>query len=167
MRKMIQSALLCALLVVCSWVALPLPGVSLTLQTLAVSLCGYCLGWKYGVAAVSVYLLLGGFGLPVFSGFSGGLGWLFGPSGGYLFGFLFLVVACGLPFKRRALRLVGSGCGLLLLHLCGAGWFALFTRCSFWQALAVCSLPFLVKDVVCLGAAELASNKIGVFKKRT
>jgi biotin transport system substrate-specific component len=165
MKKMIQAALFCALMVVCSWVALPLPGVSLTLQTLAVALCGYCLSWKYALAAVSAYLLLGGFGLPVFSGFSGGIGWLLGPSGGFLFGFLALAAACGLPFKRRALRRASGAVGLVVLHLCGAGWFALATHSDFWDALPVCSLPFLVKDALCIGAAEFASNKIGVFKK--
>ena len=167
MKKMIQAALFCALISVCSWIALPLPGVSLTLQSLAVALCGYCLGWKYALAAWGGWLLLGGFGLPVFSGFSGGIGWLLGPSGGFLFGFSLLAASCGVPLQKRGHRLMAGGLGTVLLHLCGAGWFALSVRCSLGQALLTCSLPFLVKDLICLGVAEFAANKIGNFEKRT
>lgn len=166
MKKMIYAAVFCALLVLSAWLSIPLPGIALTFQTLAIALCGYCLGWKYALAAVASYLLLGGFGLPVFSGFAGGIGWLIGPNGGYLFGFLVLAVACGLPLRGK-LRLAAGGIGLLTLHLCGAGWMAASAGLSFGQALLVGSLPFLVKDLLCIWGGFLASNKIGNFKKRT
>ncbi len=166
MKKMVQAAVFCALIAVASWLAIPLPGVALTLQTLAVALCGYCLSWKYALAAVSAYLLLGGFGLPVFSNFSGGVGWLIGPSGGYLFGFLLLGLACGLPIKKRRWAIAAGMAGVAVMHLCGAGWYAHSTGQTFAQALLTASLPFLGKDLLCIWLAEFAANKMGIFKKR-
>lgn len=166
MKKMVQAAVFCALIAVSSWLAIPLPGVALTLQTLAVALCGYCLSWKYALAAVAAYLTLGGFGLPVFSNFSGGIGWLLGPSGGYLFGFLLLGLACGLPIKGRLWSVLVGMSGAVALHLCGAGWYAYSTHQTFWQALLIGSLPFIAKDLLCVWMAELAANKMGIFKKR-
>ncbi len=166
MKKMVQAAVFCALIAVSSWLAIPLPGVALTLQTLAVALCGYCLGWKSALAAVAAYLILGGFGLPVFSNFSGGPGWLFGPGGGYLFGFLLLAVACGLPLSNRRWAVVAGMAGVVALHLCGGAWYAYSTHQTFWQGLLTGSLPFLGKDLFCVWLAEFAANKIGIFKKR-
>ena len=166
MKRMMQAAVFCALIVISAWLSLPLPGISLTLQTLAVALCGYCLGWKYALGAVAAYLLLGGFGLPVFSGFSGGIGWMLGPGGGYLFGFLFLAFACGLPAKKRGARLLFGAVGLAVVHLCGSAWYAFCTHVSFWQGLLVGSLPFIAKALFCFLAAEYAANKMGIFKKR-
>lgn len=167
MKRLIQAAVFCALMAVSAWLAIPLPGVALTLQTLAVALCGYCLLWKYASAATAAYLMLGAFGLPVFSGFSGGIGRLLGPSGGYLFGFLLLAFFCGLPIAKNGWRgLAGMG-GLAALHFCGAGWYAFSTHQTFWQALLVGSLPFIAKDAACLWLALFVSNKMGIFKKRT
>lgn len=166
MKKLAQAAVFCALIALSSWLAIPLPAVSLTFQTLAVALCGYCLSWKYALASICAYLLLGGFGLPVFSGFSGGIGWLLGPSGGYLWGFLLLGIACGLPLKRRLWKVAVGMIGILALHLCGAAWYAYVTHQTLWQALLIASLPFLAKDLFCVWLAEFAANKMGIFKKR-
>ena len=88
LRKMAAAGVFCALLAVVSQLVIPLPaGIPLTFQVLAVALCGCCLGWKWGTVSVLVYLLLGGVGLPLFSGFGGGIGWLLGPTGGFLWGF--------------------------------------------------------------------------------
>ena len=70
--------------------SLPLPfsPVPITLTNFAVFLSIYILGMKYGTISLLIYLALGTIGLPVFSSFSGGLGKLAGPTGGYLFGFV-------------------------------------------------------------------------------
>lgn len=62
-------------------------GVPITLQTLAVMLTGVILGPGRGAAAIGLYLAAGLAGLPIFAGFSGGLGVLAGPSAGYLISF--------------------------------------------------------------------------------
>ena len=84
------AALFTAITAALSQAAIPTPfGVPLTLQTFAVALCGYVLGIKWGLASIITYILLGVFGVPVFSGFKGGAQVLFGATGGFIFGFLF------------------------------------------------------------------------------
>ena len=80
-------AVFAALIAVCSWISIP-TAIPFTLQTLGVFLAVGMLGGRRGTAAVVVYLLLGAAGLPVFAGFTGGLGILFGYTSGYFLGFL-------------------------------------------------------------------------------
>ena len=88
-RNMVLSALFAALLAVCAWISIPAGDVAFTLQTFGVFLTLLLLGGKRGTVSISVYLLLGAVGLPVFSGFRGGIGTLLGVTGGYMVGFLF------------------------------------------------------------------------------
>ncbi len=155
-RKLTAVAVFCALIALLAQLILPLPaGVPLTLQTLGIALCGYCLGWRYGLATVALYLLMGGCGLPVFSGFGGGLGWLLGPTGGFLWGFLPLVFCCGLR-PKGALGFLG----LALCHLLGVVQFSLVTDNSLWQAFLLASLPYLLKDIAVLLLAKWCSLRL-------
>ena len=88
---MAYNALFAVLLTVCAWISVPLP-VPFTLQTFAIFAALGILGGRRGTWAVAVYLLLGAVGLPVFSGFRGGLGALLGTTGGYILGFLALAL---------------------------------------------------------------------------
>ena len=88
---MAYIALFAVLLTVCAWISVPLP-VPFTLQTFAIFAALGILGGRRGTWAVAVYLLLGAVGLPVFSGFRGGLGALLGTTGGYILGFLALAL---------------------------------------------------------------------------
>ncbi|MBQ1422124.1 MAG: biotin transporter BioY, partial [Firmicutes bacterium] len=81
-------ALFAAVMAVCSWITVP-AAVPFTLQTMGVFLAVGLLGGKRGTISVLVYLFLGAIGLPVFSGFAGGLGYMMGATGGYIIGFLF------------------------------------------------------------------------------
>ena len=87
-RELAYTGILAALIAVCSWISIP-TAVPFTLQTFAVFLTLGLLGGRLGTLAVTVYLLLGAVGLPVFAGFHGGLGAFLGATGGYLVGFLF------------------------------------------------------------------------------
>ena len=151
-RDLARAGLFAALTVVCTYLTIPLPtGVPLTLQTFAVALGGFLLGPVYGTLAVLVYLLLGAAGLPVFSGFTGGLGRFFGPTGGFLWGFPLLAAGCGLLRKKPfLLRLLPGLCGLLLCHLLGTGWYAHSASLGFPAAALSVSLPFLPKDAASL-----------------
>ena len=82
-------AVCAALMAVCSWISIPAT-VPFTLQTFAVFCSLGLLGGRRGTAAILVYLLLGALGVPVFAGFSGGIGILFGTTGGYLLGFILM-----------------------------------------------------------------------------
>ena len=80
--------LMAALTAICAWIAIPIFGTVITLQTFAICLALLTLGGKWGCVTICVYLALGAVGLPVFSGFQGGIGSLMGPTGGYLWVFL-------------------------------------------------------------------------------
>lgn len=85
---MVYIAVFAVLIAICSWISIPMT-VPFTLQTFAVFLAVGVLGGKRGSLAVLIYILLGAVGIPVFAGFSGGIGQLLGNTGGYIIGFLF------------------------------------------------------------------------------
>ena len=90
--QMTVTALMTAITCILAPMALPIPvsPVPISLTNLVIFFMAYILGTKLSVASYVLYLLLGTVGLPVFSGFSGGVGKLLGPTGGYLIGFIFL-----------------------------------------------------------------------------
>ena len=149
--------LLAAVLCVLSPWALPLGAVPLTLGSFAVCLVSAVFGWKRGMAAVGVYVLVGLVGLPVFAGFTGGAHCLFGPTGGFLFGYVPCAaitgaLGAGEGFWRRC---GAMALGVLCCCLCGAAWYALQAGVEFSAALAVCVLPFLPGDALKIASAAL------------
>ena len=93
--SMIYIALMAVIITICSWISIPGP-VPFTLQTFAVFTALLLLGTRDGLISITVYLLLGAVGVPVFSGFSGGIGHLLGPTGGYLIGFIVMGFVFGI-----------------------------------------------------------------------
>lgn len=160
---MTEAAVFTAVIAVSAQIHFPLPsGVPVTLQTLAVALCGYCLGLKRGMSAILVYILLGLVGAPVFSGFAGGVAVLFGKTGGFIIGFVFLVFACGAvsETEKKPIRLLLGIVGLVLCHLFGTVWYAFLTESSVAAAAVLVSLPFIVKDIICVVGAALLSPRL-------
>ena len=154
-RNMVRCALAAALMCVCAWIAIPAGDTVFTMQTFALFLTLYLLGGKWGTAAIAVYLLLGAAGLPVFTGFRGGLGTLLGATGGYLTGFLF----CGLVYwllevligKEKLLLWVMIP-GIILCYLFGTLWYYFGYlgggQASLWLVLLRCVVPYLLPDGV-------------------
>lgn len=168
-QKTVMVGVFAALLAVLSLVSIPLPsGVPVTLQTFAVALCGYVLGPRLGALSVGVYLALGAVGLPVFAGFSGGVGVFAGMTGGYLWGFLFLALLCGLGARRdKAGPAVLLGLlGLAACHLCGTVQFAAVTGTSPVQSFLLASAPYLLKDALSVGAAYLSARAAAYSLKK-
>lgn len=154
-RSTVLIGAFAALTAVISQLSVPLPsGVPATLQTFAAALCGYALGRRDGALAVAVYLLLGAVGLPVFAGFRGGIGTLFGVTGGFLFGFLPLSWLC-----REKAPWLGA-LGLLACHAAGTAQFAAVSGATPAQAFAVASLPFLAKDAALVAFAFFAAKAV-------
>lgn len=156
------SAVAVALICVCSWIAVPIGGVPITLQSLAVFLTAVLLGAKRSFFAVTAYLLLGFIGVPVFAGFTGGAAKLLSPTGGYLLAFLLLTPLIALFFQRKKLkfwRLVAIfSAATLFLHLLGMLWLVFLVQntsvTGWWSAWTVCVLPCVVPDIckIFLGA---------------
>ena len=162
--ELVYIAVCAALMAVCSWVSIPAPAplVPFTLQTFAVFLILLLLGGRRGFFTVLTYVLLGAAGLPVFAQFTGGVGILFGSTGGYIIGFLFTALlywalerAVG---DRGALKLAALALGLAVCYAFGTAWFmAVYARqtgpIGLATALGWCVLPFLVPDAVKLALA--------------
>ena len=159
-RDMVIAAFCTAVIAVCSQITVPMPGgVPVTLQTFAVALCGFLLAPKLAAASVTVYLLLGAVGVPVFAGFSGGASALFGVTGGFLWGFLALAVLGAL--SRKKLPSLGlSLAGLVICHLAGVLQYMLLSHMGFVEAAMLVSLPFLLKDIVSVVLALLLSLRL-------
>ena len=167
-RDLAYVAVCAVLMAVCSWISIP-AAVPFTLQTFAVFCSLGFLGGKRGTAAILVYLLLGALGIPVFAGFSGGIGILFGTTGGYLLGFILmgLVYWLGerLSMDSRNVRIISMILGLLLCYAFGTAWFMfVYARQSgaiaLGTALAWCVIPFLLPDLVKLALALLLSGRL-------
>jgi len=165
-----------ALMTVCAWITVPAT-VPFTLQTFGVFAAFILLGGRRGTLAVLVYILLGAVGLPVFSGFKGGIGVLLGTTGGYIIGFIFSSLAMWgadtLIKKRevsgRTAKLMLGFLELLLgLFVCyafGTAWFmVVFTRTKgavgLVTCLSWCVFPFIIPDLIKLTFALLLGTRI-------
>ncbi len=157
-----------AVTAICSVIAIPAPfGVPFTLQTFAVILTGLILGTKKGIVSVLVYLVLGAVGLPVFSGFTGGIGSFAGVTGGFLFGFIPLAALSGLPCGKR-IRYISSAAGLAACHLMGCVWMSFIMDISLKNAFLTGSVPYIIKDILSAAGAfsvYKALGKAGIMHK--
>lgn len=160
--KISLVALTTCFICICAQISIPLGTVPFTLQSFAVAFCGYMLGKYNGMLSCLIYLILGAIGLPVFAGFGASLAFLFGPTGGFLFGFLILAFFCGIPSLKSSLPF--SFCisliGLFICHILGIFWFSYVSNVSFLQSFLFSSLPYLLKDVLSLIFARLLFCKI-------
>ena len=164
-QSVVLVGMFAAILAVLSQISIPMPsGVPVTMQTFAVALTGCVLGWKRGTMATVIYIVLGGVGVPVFSGLSGGLGILFGKTGGFIFGFIFQALLCGLGagIKNRIFSGVLAACGLLLCHILGILQFMLLMNMSFWSSAVLVSVPYLIKDIISIALAFVVG---GILRK--
>lgn len=148
-KSLTQIALMTALLCILAPISLPLPAspIAFTLATFALYLTAYLLPPAQGLAVVGLYLLIGAAGLPVFSGYGGGISRFAAPGGGYLVGYFLLVGVGSFSLRRfptKTLRIGGLLCATLLMYLLGTLWMAFVTNSPFLALLptSLCFLPF-------------------------
>ena len=168
-QKLVRTGVFAAFLAVFSQISIPMPtGVPITLQTFAVALCAYVLGWKLGVLAVTVYLALGAVGLPVFSGFGAGVGTFLNVTGGFLWGFLLMALLCGLGAQmEKPLLAVPLGVlGMFLCHVCGVLQFSALSGNPFWESFLLVSVPYLLKDTLSVALAYPAARAVRFSLKK-
>lgn len=167
-KDMVYVSICSVLMAVCSWISIP-AAVPFTLQTMGVFTVVGILGGEKGTLSVLVYLLLGAVGLPVFAGFSGGIGALMGTTGGYLFGFLFsALLMWGMERiwgRSRKVLILSMILGLLVCYAIGTAWFMMvYTRTvepvSLPTVLGWCVIPFIVPDCIKIVVAVLLSERV-------
>lgn len=163
-REMALIAVMAAVTCVLGPLSVPIGVVPVSFTNLAVYLSVYVLGCRRGTLSYVVYLLIGLVGMPVFSGFTGGVGKLFGPTGGYLIGFVFMALISGWFIDTFSCRLLPSMTGMVLgtvvCYIFGTAWLAYQADLSFYAALAAGVLPFLVGDLVKMVAAAVIGPQI-------
>ena len=161
-------AMMTCLITVCSWLTIP-AAVPFTMQTFAVSCSLLLLGGKAGLTAIGVYVFMGCVGLPVFSGFRGGIGHIVGPTGGYIIGFIFTAVFYlllePLFHKGSKIQLVVLAGGLIICYLIGTMWFRVVfgmqgVSYSFGMAFSLCVLPYIIPDAIKIALAWIISKRI-------
>ena len=156
-------ALFSAILCIISPITIPVGTIPFSFSIFAVMLTAISLGTKKGVFAVLIYILTGALGLPVFSGFTGGIQILFGPTGGFILSYTVIAVIVSLASKQKKLTLFIFG--LLSLAVCyfiGTLQYSLISKVSFYNSLFICVYPFVVFDIL---KVILAIN-IGIKLKR-
>ena len=165
---MAYIALFAVLMAICSWIAIP-AAVPFTMQTFGVFLAVAVLGGKRGALAVGIYLLMGAVGLPVFAGFSGGIGYMLGSTGGYIVGFLLSAIVMWamekIPGKREWLLPISMGLGLLVCYAFGTGWFMLVYGkntgpIGLMTALGWCVIPYILPDLGKIALAMLLQKRL-------
>lgn len=164
--NMIIIALMAAIMCVAgpNSIAIPISPVPITLTNLVIYFASYVLAPKNCTISYCLYLLLGLVGLPVFSGYSGGLSKLAGPTGGYLIGFVFTAFVCAFFIWKWSskiyMHVIGMIIGLSLAYIFGTVWFCIVYETDFIAALSMCVFPYLIGDAVKIIIAAAAGPVI-------
>lgn len=144
--------------------SIPIGTIPISLTNLVIYFGLYILGAKKEFISYCVYLLIGLVGLPVFSGFTAGPQKLFGPTGGYLIGFIPMAIIAGIfieRFERKPIpSMIGMMLGTMLCYAIGTAWLAYQAHMDFMAALAVGVLPFLVEDLIKIIFAAVVAPQI-------
>lgn len=165
---MAYIAIFTVLIAICSWISIPVE-IPFTLQTFAVFLAVAVLGGKRGTLSVVVYVLLGAVGVPVFAGFSGGMGIIMNNTGGYIIGFIFSALAMwlieSLLGRKMWVQALSMVAGLIICYAFGTAWFMLVYMRStgavgLMTVLGWCVIPFIIPDVVKIVLALILSNTL-------
>lgn len=177
LHKMVLTALFTALVIAGAYISFPLPfsPVPIVLQNLFVLAAGLVLGWRWAAISILLYLLLGVVGLPVFSAARGGLAHLFGPTGGYLIGFLAAAIVSGLLSHlgrpRIATDVIAVVAGTIAIYLFGVPWLKVQADMTWTAALAAGLTPFLVGDALkaaaAVAVAGAARSAVAPFQPQT
>jgi len=165
------AAVFTGVIILCSWISVPAP-IPFTLQALGIYICCGVLGGKLAFLSTATYVVLGALGLPVLSGFQGGLGAIFGITGGFILGFLLIPISVWVaektPLKKHSL-ILGGAIGTTLGNILGMLWYSLVYMkgtVGLVTAFTVCVLPYIIPDAAKLWVAHLVSKRIKKAMKK-
>lgn len=162
--NMTSCALMAALMCVLCPVSVPIGPIPISLSILVILLTVFVLGTWRALVSYTVYLLLGAVGMPVFSGFQGGLAKLAGPTGGYLAGFWLMILVAGLIMEKSKrnllITILGMLVGVAVDYAVGTAWFVFQTESTVAHALDVCVYPFIPFDAAKIVVAVLLGSVV-------
>jgi biotin transport system substrate-specific component len=160
-RTIAYSAAFIGLITLGSWISIPCIPVPFTLQTMFVLLAGAVMK-RYAIVPVSLYVILGALGLPLFHNGIAGIGVLLGPTGGYLIGFIVAALVTGLAYESpsRPVRICGLVLATLIIYAGGIGWLMYSLDREFIPAFIAGALPFIIGDTIKAGAAYLIAERL-------
>ncbi len=170
-KELAYIVMFSAIMAVCSWISIPGP-VPFTLQTFAVFAACSMLGGRRGLVSIIVYILLGMVGVPVFAGFSGGIGILAGSTGGYIVGFVFIGLTMWLFEKlfgtKWWIKVIAMVLGLAICYAFGTMWFIkVYTQTkgavSVKDALKWCVIPFIGIDLAKMALAVIIDMRVSKY----
>lgn len=161
---LVLDAFFVALTAICSQIQLPFPVIPVNLSLFSVFVCGALLGPTHAFAAMAAYMLLAAAGVPVLSGFTGGISIVLGPTGGYLLGYMLCAAVTGAWVRRFGVSLfrlsAGMVLGLIACYVPGTLWFRFITGTGLAESLSVCVLPFLLGDALKILLAALLVRRL-------
>lgn len=175
-RNMTMCALFVTLIIIGTFIKIPVPVLPFTLQFLFTMLAGLLLGGKLGALSVFVYIILGLIGLPVFTE-GGGLGYLFKPSFGYIIGFCIGSFVTGIIANKVSApsykRLFAANfIGLIIVYLCGMIYYYIIcnyvinTPIALWPLILYCFILAVPGDIaLCILSAILAKRLLPILNK--
>ena len=163
-RTLTTTALMTAVLCVLGPISLPIGPIPISLTNLALYFMIYIVGTRTSFTACLLYMLLGLVGMPVFSGYAGGPQKLFGPTGGYIIGYLPLILITGSfvknQWRNRPACIAVMEAATWVLYLLGTSWLSFSTGMSFRAALGAGVLPFVLLDLLKICAAAVTAPMI-------
>ncbi len=164
--NLVKYSFFTALICVFSCISIPFGIVPVSMSIPAILITARILGIKGAFYSVMAYILLGSFGLPVFSGFGSGIGVLFGPTGGYVWSYvpmavLFAVtVKCANKYAAYILRVFLDFAALVICYLLGTVQFSAVQEISIMDAAVICVYPFVAVDIIKIVVSRYLSNII-------
>ena len=168
--RLCTCALMTAVMCILAPISIPIGPIPISLSTLVVFLSVFLLGTKWSAISCLIYLVLGAVGLPVFSGYTGGIGKLLGPTGGYIIGFVFTAIIAGMFLSYADKHFTGKKgvffaffgmlVALIATYAFGTIWFTIWSGTTFGYALTVCVLPFIPVDIIKLVIATILGRAV-------
>lgn len=172
-KNITYIAMAITLMAVCSWITIPMT-VPITMQTFAVFTIVALFGLYRGTIAVLLYIFLGAVGLPLFSNFGSGFGYILSNTGGYLLGFVFSALIIGTITKffgnKTFVLILAMTAGLLVCYIFGTVWFMyLYTKNSGSIALVTvltwCVFPFIIPDALKIALSVIVVKRLSKYVK--
>ena len=166
-KELIICAIFASITAILAQIAIPIPfsTVPLTMQVFAVTISGVILGCKKGFISQVIYILLGAIGIPVFAQMSGGIGILFGYTGGFIMAFPLMTMLIGYVSEKYDSILsimISMIISLAINYTIGTLWYSFVAGVGFMEGFLVCVAPFIVVDTLKVALA----TTIGVNVKR-